>query len=96
MINYNPLKSMVMGSLMFLSSCSYLEYNLSVESTYTLPSKVCAPTPITLTPSPITQEYKLPPIPDIDSLAHGDVEGEIIMLLDYIDLLRSELVDAHK
>lgn len=96
MINYNPLKSMVMGSLMFLSSCSYLEYNLSVESTYTLPSKVCTPTPTPIVAAPITQEYKLPPVPDIDSLAHDDVEGEIIMLLDYIDLLRSELVNAHK
>lgn len=37
------------------------------------------------------KDYTKPTIPNVDDLDEGDREGEILLLLDYIDLLRSDI-----
>lgn len=94
--NIVMMKSMVIGSLLYLSSCSYLEYHVSIEQPIQV-NEICTPkgeSPIRIPSN--SEPYTLPPPPDIDSLNPGDVQGEVIMLLDYIDLLRNELIEVHK
>lgn len=77
--------------LLHLSSCTYVNYTHSPVTVFS-PAvadsyKVVCTDPAVLSLS----NYQLPPPPDIDSIKPGDRKGEVMVLLDYIDTLRSEI-----
>lgn len=78
--------------LIGLTSCAYIEY--SNQTTYSLSEVIASEAKGSYCADSSVKDlakYKEPPIPDIDSISDGDIEGEVMLLLDYIDLLRADI-----
>lgn len=80
-----------------ISSCTYVGHVYSPTIAYTSVEAKTLPMVVCKDPSVLhLKDYKNPVTPDVDSLPEGDVMAEVNMLLDYIQVLRSDITKMVK